>query len=335
MQDKFSSTHKIKSVELALKCLDRLGIPKTLCLKNTGIKADQAEDITLAQELSFYKNIAAQNFDYPIGLEIGSEYTIENYGIWGLAIMSAETLAASIQIAQQFQSLTYTFFRYSITLEGDTAFIELHPLGDFKECLDILADRDISATLMILNQVVGRKLPLKHIELMGSSERHAEAYRDHYGCEVSFGADRYVISLDSALLNLTPPQADEETAKFCEQQCRLLVRKLRSTALYEDRIRQRLLLSREQFPDINDIAEELGLSYRSLRRQLQKEGTSYRLILNSVRYELSKDLLKDRNIPIAEIANRLGFSEPGNFSHAFKQWSQVSPREYRKLDTKT
>ncbi len=68
---------------------------------------------------------------------------------------------------------------------------------------------------------------------------------------------------------------------------------------------------------------------RSLRRRLKEEGSTYRIILNEIRFELARDYLANTRLPIDEIAVLLGYTEPGNFSHAFRRWSGQSPRNWR------
>jgi AraC-like DNA-binding protein len=71
------------------------------------------------------------------------------------------------------------------------------------------------------------------------------------------------------------------------------------------------------------------MSVRTLRRRLREEGSSYRELLDEIRFGLARDYLTDTRLPLEEISELLGYSEPGNFSHAFRRWSGQSPRLYR------
>jgi AraC-like DNA-binding protein len=48
-----------------------------------------------------------------------------------------------------------------------------------------------------------------------------------------------------------------------------------------------------------------------------------------VRYELAREYLATSKLSIEEIAAMLGYSSPGNFTHAFKRWHGSPPRQYR------
>ena len=79
-----------------------------------------------------------------------------------------------------------------------------------------------------------------------------------------------------------------------------------------------------------DAASDLyGTSSRSLQRMLSREGTTFRSLRDEVTYELASDLLTDRGIPIADIAQSLGYRHPTHFTRAFRRIAGVSPRRYR------
>jgi AraC-like DNA-binding protein len=82
-------------------------------------------------------------------------------------------------------------------------------------------------------------------------------------------------------------------------------------------------------PGSVELSKELSMSEQTLRRKLTAEGTSYQQIKDNLRSDMANKLLRDRSITIAKIAKQLGFSEPRAFTRAYKQWMDVTPREYR------
>jgi AraC-like DNA-binding protein len=83
------------------------------------------------------------------------------------------------------------------------------------------------------------------------------------------------------------------------------------------------------FPRIEEAAEALHLTRRTLMRKLKEEGTSYQEIKDLVRRDRAIFLLKNRVIPVSEVAEAVGFSDPAVFARAFKNWTGVSPRDFR------
>ncbi|MGI9428943.1 MAG: helix-turn-helix domain-containing protein [Bythopirellula sp.] len=87
--------------------------------------------------------------------------------------------------------------------------------------------------------------------------------------------------------------------------------------------------SSDRWLTIEEVAEVLGISTRSLQRRLSEEGTTFTDALERTRAELAGELLEKTDMMIAEIAIRLGYRDRGNFTRAFRRWSGVSPRVYR------
>lgn len=91
------------------------------------------------------------------------------------------------------------------------------------------------------------------------------------------------------------------------------------------------ILKREicDFPRIEQTADRLHATRRTLMRKLKDEGTSYQELKDLVRRDRAVYLLKNRGIAISEVAEAVGFSDPAVFARAFKNWTGVSPKEYR------
>jgi AraC-like DNA-binding protein len=96
-----------------------------------------------------------------------------------------------------------------------------------------------------------------------------------------------------------------------------------------DDVRMLVLARPGFFPDIDYVAERMNMSTRTLRRRLKDEGSSYRELLDEIRFGLAKEYLGKTNLSMEEICRLLGYSESGNFSHAFRRWSGQSPRQWR------
>ncbi len=78
-----------------------------------------------------------------------------------------------------------------------------------------------------------------------------------------------------------------------------------------------------------EIANSIHISQRSLQRKLKQQGSSFTQLLENTRSELGLQYVRDPQRSFNEIAFLLGFSEPSNFSRAFKRWYGKSPSQYR------
>ncbi len=82
-------------------------------------------------------------------------------------------------------------------------------------------------------------------------------------------------------------------------------------------------------PMIDDVARELGMSSRTLRRRLADQGFIYKEIIEDVRHKQALRYLSDKRINLKQVAYLLGYSDQAAFNHAFRRWTGSSPSAYR------
>jgi AraC-like DNA-binding protein len=99
------------------------------------------------------------------------------------------------------------------------------------------------------------------------------------------------------------------------------------------RVMYRALRDRGGLPSVEELCNQFGCSRSQLRRWLASEGISYNAIKESCRRELALDLLRRTRLSIEDISTRLDFSDADAFRKAFRQWTRLSPTEYRRDGT--
>lgn len=82
-------------------------------------------------------------------------------------------------------------------------------------------------------------------------------------------------------------------------------------------------------PSAERMADLLHISVRTLARRLSQSGTSHRALLDDVRSRLAHRYVVEERQPLAEVAQRLGFSEVRALHRAFRRWYGTSPTDYR------
>ncbi len=175
----------------------------------------------------------------------------------------------------------------------------------------------------------GLALKIERVTMERSAPRCASRFNDFFGTQVEFSAAQNAVFFSKADLERPLPTANVELALANEQIVqRYLARIDRSDIV----IRVKTLLIRElpsgQVTE-EAIAKDLNMSQRTLQRKLREEGTTYKELLDETRRDLAAKYIQVSNVSINEITYLLGFSEPSNFSRAFKRWTGVSPSVYR------
>ena len=86
-------------------------------------------------------------------------------------------------------------------------------------------------------------------------------------------------------------------------------------------------------PDLATTAEMLSMEPRTLQRALSAEGSQYRGLVEHANYHHAAELLtRHPEMPLKEIAFRLGYSGINNFTRAFKRIAGVAPGGFRKVN---
>nr|WP_226898534.1 AraC family transcriptional regulator [Mangrovicoccus algicola] len=146
--------------------------------------------------------------------------------------------------------------------------------------------------------------------------------------EWHFGRPEIWVAFDRAGLD-RPPVAPPAPELTCEQ---VRARMQRGAAGALAALEAAILMDLgEERTGIDHAAWRLRLGPRSLQRQLASEGTTYREVLGRVRERQARALLHETDLSVAEIAHRLGYTEPGNFTRAFQAWTGVAPSGFARL----
>lgn len=122
--------------------------------------------------------------------------------------------------------------------------------------------------------------------------------------------------------------------QFFEPELRKRLHELDLDANFRDRVHSSLL---ELLPtgesSIENVANKLGISKRTLQRRLKDESTSFKDVLNQTREKLARYYLKNSSTSGGEISFLLGFDDPNSFFRAFQTWTGTTPESYRKETT--
>lgn len=84
-----------------------------------------------------------------------------------------------------------------------------------------------------------------------------------------------------------------------------------------------------KFPSQLVLAEQLGISVRTMQRKLDAENSNYMKIKDNIRQRKAIFYLEHTSKRLDEIAERCGFSEMASFTRAFVRWTGCTPSKYK------
>lgn len=178
--------------------------------------------------------------------------------------------------------------------------------------------------------LIDQRIPLIEATFTYAPPAHVEDYHMLFHCPLRFNQPRNSIVFSAAYLNYPLMQNEASLKAFLRETPNSLFAPPTNAQLLTAQIRAMLGQDfTQEFPEFEEVAEELGLTPQTLRRRLKEENSSYQGIKDQVRRDAAIYYLSRPQLGIAEIAHMMGFSEPSTFHRAFKKWTGLTPGEYR------
>jgi AraC-like DNA-binding protein len=179
--------------------------------------------------------------------------------------------------------------------------------------------------------VTDTRLAPRHVRIRHRRDETPAELRSFFGCDVEFGAGRDEIIFPASVSSLPVVERDnylnDMLLRYAEA---ALVNRPQGRASLRSAVERVLpqLLPHAR-ASASNVARRLGISTRTLSRKLRDEGVAFKEILDETRAALAKRYLAERDLPVSEIAWLLGFGEVSSFTHAFKRWTGITPRQFR------
>jgi AraC-like DNA-binding protein len=288
--------------------------------------------ISYGQYCKLVENTLDESGDLGIGLKFGRNINVTEFGFFGYALMSCQTMAEASQVGLKFWELGGQLLRLSLTQDENfliLTFIPANPLVRGR-ILIYAVEEDISTTIASFAFIMNQPLPVEKVHLSYSAPGHRDLYIKEFDCPVHFGQPDNQIFLNPRFLDCPIPTANAEVAILVKRQCEELLLNLQRSDEFVEKVRRVLIDSLGHFPNSNEMARKLGVSSSSFYRHLKARNTSFQKILDEVRTEIAMKYLARTNLTIDQISDLIGFSETTTFRRAFKKWTGQTASEFRK-----
>jgi AraC-like DNA-binding protein len=180
--------------------------------------------------------------------------------------------------------------------------------------------------------LIGQRIRLEHATFSYPRPEHGAEYELLFSCPLEFSAQQSSLLFHSRYLDM-PLLQDERTLKqFLERSPADLLSRPDDGHSLSSQLRRLLSRDRSPWPDLEAVAAHLHISQQTLRRHLREENTSFQELKDQLRRDIAIYHLGRNDLPLQQIAEQLGFSEPSAFHRAFKKWTGLTPGAYRARD---
>ena len=255
------------------------------------------------------------------------------------ALAGQATVGAALQQAVRGFGLFFDDIGASLRVAGGTATLTLsNRIAASRQDADALdARRFADETLLVMLHgllcwLAGRRVPLTRLDWAHAEPAHADEYRRMFSPLQRFGAAATAAQFDARVLaGAVTVNAASLKAFLRDAPQSVFLKQVVATGV-SDRVRRqcRAALDRgDAAPTLAALAQALKLSTATLRRRLEDEGSSWGGLKDEVRRDRALQLLAEGELPVADIAARLGFNDASTFYRAFRKWTGSAPGAWR------
>lgn len=313
--------------------LEARGVPCERLLEGTGLtRAELQPDARftpLQMSVLTARGIALTG-DATLGYAFGFEMKPTAHGLLGYAAMTCSTLGAAIELLERYLRLRLRSARITLDVSEELAVItlqdQLSPGAMRRFSLEVVTAAMVRAAELLLGE-----RPEIEIWLDYPEPAHFELVRARLP-RVRFDMPRVTLRFPRVYLDrplaMADPHATRDAVLRLERELSL-IDEVDASLLAQ--VREQLDAARDGFPDLQRTARQLGVSERTLKRKLQRAGTSFQKLLDEARLLRASALLEDSDASIETIAALLGYNDPANFTRAFRRWTGKSPRAFRRV----
>lgn len=251
-----------------------------------------------------------------------------SYGMLARASISAPTLGVALRRWCRHHGLLTDDVVLTLKTSAGLARVEIaerRELGALREFALLSLLRNLHG---LASWWIDAPLALAATQFPFAAPPHADVYPRLFPGPVRFGTAPAALYFDAASLDLPLRRDAAALDQLLRRALPIMVWPYRRERLLSRRVRQ-LLQQPHSAHTANSLAAQLGLSPRTLHRQLRSEGTSFQTLKDEVRQARATELLLRTPQPVARIARAAGFESDKSFIRAFRQWTGLTPEQYR------
>jgi AraC-like DNA-binding protein len=311
---------------------------------NEGMKRDDFKGVsTPIDSIEKIQAVPANHFfelhemiDREIGpgfsVRVGRQMKIEDYGVLGLSWKTCSWAGEIFERSERYFKLLSDTYFFSVEKGTEISRVSLNREAH-RPGVGLSNEATFSATVVVLQAITESNISPVEVSFKHAPPKKLDDYDTAFNCPVMFNQPQNYIAYKTEDLNMRTAKADESINKFLVERVEEETKGIEFSANkividVENLIKDALPSG---IPAVEQIGQLMGMSRRTLTRRLSENGLTFRDLIKRIQEEVSKDFLKNSSRSIAEIAFETGFSEQSAFSRAFKNWTNQSPAEFRRI----
>ena len=266
-----------------------------------------------------------------LGLRVASFWHPTSLHALGYSWLASKSLEEAFERTSRYIRIVNTGAKGALQFKktADDYCLILDPSKMKPHPLPVTVDASLAMLMIMCRAAYGEGLRPIRVSYQHPEPESTDCFKEFFQAPVSFSQPETAMWLEAEVVTAPLATANPELVRINDQ---IVTDYLAHLDRHDvtTQVRAKLI---ERLPSgqvtEEEIANSIHISQRSLQRRLKEQGLSFTQLLANTRSELGLQYVRDPQRSFNEIAFLLGFSEPGNFTRAFKRWHGKSPSEYR------
>lgn len=260
------------------------------------------------------------------GLRMAESRGMANLGATSLLIAHQPTLRAALSALRRYRNRINSTLVLHIEDLGDSILIREDFSLNEPESSRQASDLALGVLARLFKDVLGDDWQAESVCFTHAAPPIAEMaiYRRLFGCCPEFNSEFHGIVINPADLDKPNRRADAALAEHA----RSLIESVMSVERHSvaQQVEQSiLLLMPSGLANIQTCSEMLGMTVRTLQRNLDMEDASFSALLNKARIQLATKYLANPRTRITDVAEMLGYGSIGSFTRWYIQTFGTPP----------
>ncbi|WP_371193158.1 helix-turn-helix domain-containing protein [Glaciecola sp. SC05] len=265
-----------------------------------------------------------------LGLLVGQRLHIAHHGAFGLGILNGRSLREIIDFVQEYLITRVPFIEIT-TFEEGNEIIVLANDSHWSGAMHRFVIEAVSLAMFNLFLALKQRHPeisINRLFFDYDKPTYHKKYQLFATSSIEYNHGFSGLAFDLKWADFALKDVDPMSFEQARQLCEAEKLKFSQHMSVSGRVRQCIIANESEFPSLQAIADKLFMSPRTLHRELAKEGTNFKEIVEQFQAKKAREYLLAYGYPVSKAAMLLGYSDTANFRRAFKRWYGCSPSEY-------
>ncbi|WP_296224259.1 AraC family transcriptional regulator [Ralstonia sp. UBA689] len=323
---------RVRSLNGYFQVVRRLGFNPQEALRQAGLEpaklADPEQLVPLVATCRLME-VTANNAPCPtLGLQMAEARQELDFGVLGLLLGHKRTLREALQAIIQYRHMLNEALAIYLESDGDMVVIREEVITETPVPLRQANELAVGVLARTCSALLGVHWKPRSVHFTHAAPADVSLHRRVFGCPVVFDSDFNGIVCAAADLETPNPAADPALVRYAESLAEPLNMSGPAAVVQEVRRAVYLLLPLER-TSVEEVAEHLHLSVRTLQRQLESAGATFSELVEEVRHNLAIRYMANPSYRIGRVAALLGYTRQASFTRWFVAHFGMTPRAWR------